>query len=99
MYKEILGYSGSFLLSICLIPQVYKSYNTRDVDSLSPFFIGIGIFANFLMISYGILIKALPVLIANSSVLLNNILLLTMYYRFTTTNPNDILPTMQQHKR
>lgn len=35
MMWTIIGWLGSFFLAICALPQVYKTYKTRDVSSIS----------------------------------------------------------------
>ena len=30
-----IGYSGGIVLSICLIPQIFKVYKTKQVDNIS----------------------------------------------------------------
>ena len=32
---DYLGYSGGIILSICLIPQIYKTYKTKHVENIS----------------------------------------------------------------
>ncbi len=40
---DILGWVGSTLLTINLIPQIYKIHNTKKVDDISTYFIIINI--------------------------------------------------------
>lgn len=82
MYVEYVGYVGCFFLSIFLVPQVYTTCKTRDVEGLSPHFLGISMVANVLMFYYGMSIQAIPVIIANGSVFLNSTALLVLYAKY-----------------
>lgn len=82
MGEHIVGYVGCFFLSIFLVPQVYTTWTTQNVEGLSPHFLGTSMVANVLMIYYGVSIRAIPVIIANGSVLLNSVILLGLYVRY-----------------
>lgn len=89
--SEIVGYIGCFFLSIYLIPQVLKTYKTKNTDGLSPWFISIGITASILMLTYGMLIAAYPVVISNTIILINNIILLTLYNKYNKGVVNNTI--------
>ncbi len=62
---EILGMIAAFLTTASFVPQVYKTWKTKSVDSLSltmyiAFFVGI-----VLWLIYGIYLNSLPMIIAN----------------------------------
>lgn len=80
--SQTIGYIGCFFLSIYLIPQVLKTYKTKKTEGISPLFIGIGITASVLMLTYGALIRAYPVVISNTIILINNILLMSLYLKY-----------------
>ena len=82
MSEHIVGYVGCFFLSIFLVPQVYTTCKTRDVEGLSPLFLGTSMTANVLMMYYGAHIGALPVLISNGSVFLNSATLMVLYAKY-----------------
>lgn len=75
---EIVGYIGCILLSITFIPQTSKliAYNKYDTTSYS--FLFLIILTSSVMCSYGFMINAYPVCIANISVLLNNYVILCL---------------------
>ena len=63
---EIVGMIAAILTTAAFVPQVYKTWKTKSVDSLSltmyvVFFIGI-----VLWLIYGIYLDSLPMMIANS---------------------------------
>lgn len=89
-----IGYIGCFFLSIFLIPQVLKTYNTKKTEGLSPLFICISMTANIFMLSYGILIEAYPVVISNGCILANNIMLLSLYLKYRDTRAGEDIITV-----
>ena len=86
---EIIGYLGSFLISIILIPQVIKTFTTKETKGLSYIFLLIGFFASVLMVVYGFFINALPIVIANIIYMICNISLLIMKYNYDKLNNID----------
>ena len=92
MNKDIVGYIGSFLISIVLIPQVYTTYKARNVESLSPCFLFTSIVGASTMMYYGSSIEAVPVMISNSSVLFNSVTLLTFYFKYKKDKKGIINP-------
>lgn len=60
---DALGYAGGIILSVCMIPQIYKIYKTKNVENISyiwqiMYIIGIGFH-----LYYSIYYKLLPILI------------------------------------
>lgn len=74
--KEFIGLAAALLTTFAFLPQVYKTWKTKDVSSLSLpmlliFFIGI-----VLWLVYGILLNSPSMIFANSITVLSSILLL-----------------------
>ena len=93
---ELIGYIGCGSLCISFLPQTYKQLLNRNQSShkeLSFSFIGLILFASLCMSVYAYHMKTYPILIANSSVCLNNIIILglQLYKKFfvRTTNMNE----------
>ena len=42
--KEFFGYLGAFFLTITLIPQIYYSYRTKQMEDISKGFLFIQVF-------------------------------------------------------
>ena len=82
IYIDIIGYIGTVILGITLIPQVYKTYNEKRADNLSGIYLYLQIIANLLFISYAYFIKSLPVIICNGIVLCFASSLLFAKYKF-----------------
>ena len=79
---DIIGYIGCFFLCISFIPQTYALCrgNEKNKD-LSPTFVIFVLLASLCMGFYAIQMKTYPILIANSSVFLNNVILMYIYFR------------------
>jgi MtN3 and saliva related transmembrane protein len=80
-YIELIGLIAAVLTTAAFLPQVYKTWKTKDVSALSLpmlilFFIGI-----VLWLVYGIYIKSLSMIIANSITIVSSLLLL--YFKIT----------------
>lgn len=71
-----LGYIGSFIIGIMLIPQVYRTIKTKETKDISPYYIVLNIIAVGCMIPYSLYFCLYPVLIANCSVCVCNIVIL-----------------------
>ena len=86
IFFTIIGYLASGFLSFLLIPQVYKTYKTKNIEGLSSGFLYFQIITDILWIVYGIgfllqdNLDGIPILIANSSLLINSIILLIFKY-------------------
>ena len=83
---KIIGYIAAFLLSFLLVPQTYKTYKTKNIKAISSFFLYFQIITTLLWIIFGIgfLIDSntdgIPIVIANTSLLINTIFLLYLKY-------------------
>jgi len=67
---EIVGLSGAILTSIAFAPQVIRTIRTKDTDGLS-----LGMYLIFTMgvvcwLVYGIYLKNLPIILANTITLI-----------------------------
>jgi uncharacterized protein with PQ loop repeat len=75
---EIIGLIGSSIVAISFIPQTYKIMKDNDVQSISTSFVVVNMISSALMIIYGMHFMIIPMLIANISVFLNNLII--FYY-------------------
>ena len=88
---KIIGYLGSIMLGILLIPQVFTTYKTKKVEGISSLFLYFELVTVILWIIYGIgfiiedNIDGIPIIIANTALLINVIILLIMKYVYTNT--------------
>ena len=79
---EILGFIAAIITTASFVPQVYKTWKSKSVESLSltmyiAFFIGI-----VLWLIYGIHLNSLPMILANSITSVLALLLIIFKLRY-----------------
>ena len=60
-----IGYLGSFLFSIRMLPQIYNIYTNGIIEGLSENFILLDLSAAFCLLIYSYSLRALPMIITN----------------------------------
>ena len=65
MNPDIVGYIGTGVLGVTLVPQVYHTYRSKKVEDLSLLYIILQLLSNGIYIYYGYLINALPIIACN----------------------------------
>ncbi|MDI9338554.1 MAG: SemiSWEET family transporter [Alphaproteobacteria bacterium] len=80
-YIELVGFLGTLLTSITFVPQVYHSWKSKKVASLSIWMVIIVIASTLSWLAYGFLINSRPVILANSIVFL--LALVLLYFKIT----------------
>ena len=70
-FVEILGYIGSFLVSICFIPQTVKVLTTKNFENVSIATYSINLVASILFLIYSVYFLLIPVLVCNISIFIN----------------------------
>lgn len=78
---EFVGLFGAFLTSITFIPQVVKASQTRSVGDLSLWMILIVITSAVVWLVYALYLGLMPVIIANSIILV--LALVLLYFKLT----------------
>jgi MtN3 and saliva related transmembrane protein len=58
---DTIGYSGGVILSICLLPQIYKIIKTKHVDNISYIWQILYIIGISLHLYYGVYYDLLPI--------------------------------------
>ena len=79
---EIIGLIAAFLTTAAFLPQVVKTYKTKDTSGLSltmyiAFFIGI-----ILWLIYGIHLNSLPIILANAITAISTLSLIFMKIKY-----------------
>ena len=72
---EIVGYLGGIFIMISFIPQLIKSYKTKNVGDLSLGMIIATIIGTVFWLIYGVLIEGMPIIV------MNTIFLITVIYQ------------------
>lgn len=80
--SDILGYLAGTLTTAALVPQVWRTFRTKDVSGISLrmytiFTIGIAVW-----LAYGFLLQEMPMLVANSVSLVLACAVLAMKLRY-----------------
>jgi MtN3 and saliva related transmembrane protein len=74
----ILGYVAGILTTWAFLPQVIKTIKTKDTRSISLFMYVILTIGIVLWLTYGIIQKDLPIILANGITLFSSLIILTM---------------------
>jgi MtN3 and saliva related transmembrane protein len=82
-YIEVLGFIAAFLTTAAFLPQVYKTWQTKDVSGLSLpmfllFFTGIS-----LWFIYGFLIDSPSLIFANGITMVSSFILLYFIIKYS----------------
>ncbi|HVN98774.1 MAG TPA: SemiSWEET transporter [Steroidobacteraceae bacterium] len=66
MAAESIGYAAAFLTTVSFLPQVIKVWRSRSTRDISLATYGMFTLGAALWLAYGLVIQAMPVIIANS---------------------------------
>ena len=84
MYDNIFiicGYMGSFTCMIMLFPQVYLTVTTNKTDDLSLKTVSMNLLAQFFFFPYSIYFQLYPLLCANITISICDIILIYVYFK------------------
>ena len=84
---ELVGYSAAILTTGSFLPQVWHTFQTRDVSGISLGMYSVFVAGSVLWLSYGLLLDAWPVVIANGVTLTLVLAILVMKLRFRVQRP------------
>ncbi len=84
---ELVGYSAAVLTTGSFLPQVWHTFQTRDVSGISLGMYSVFVVGSVLWLSYGLLLDAWPVVIANGVTLTLVLAILVMKLRFRVHRP------------
>ena len=82
-YSDIYGYIGGVLLVITLIPQLYLTYKSKKIYDISYIFIFLQIITCLFFLIYGISLKEIPIILANSILFIQLLLFLLLKKMYT----------------
>ena len=66
--NDIIGFVGTGLLAVTMVPQVYKTFTSRKVNDLAWAYLILQICSNVLFVIYGFGLHSLPIIISNCMV-------------------------------
>ena len=87
---QVVGYLGAIFLTITLLPQLYYTYKLKNADNISIYFLLLQIKTCSLFLTYGILLGELPLILANTLVLLQSFILFFLKIHYSRKNKNYI---------
>ena len=84
MYWELVGYAAGLLTMFSFIPQLAKMIRTKSVDDVSlPMLVQLS-FGLFLWALYGIHLKSVPIIAANTISLATLFIGILVYFKYRT---------------
>ena len=90
---QISGTIGTILLCLLLMPQVWHTYQSKDVSGLSPHFIALNLLASACLLWYGIGIGidlGWPLIVSNTLMIVNSLLLAIMFRLYSIEGANTV---------
>jgi MtN3 and saliva related transmembrane protein len=95
-----IGYIGAVLLDITLLPQLYKTFKSKQTRDISIYFMFLQIITCIFFLTYGILLNEAPIMMANSILMLELLVLLyaKIRYSYCITEQNRTEPLETSRK-
>jgi MtN3 and saliva related transmembrane protein len=87
--SEMIGYAAAFFGTILMLPQVYKTYRTRQVKDISLIMLVIYIVNCTLWGIYGFHLRSVPMLLCNGIALCIGLLMITMKIAYSRNQDNE----------
>ena len=63
--KQIIGYTGGTLLNITFLPQIYRTFKTKQTDDISLVFMILQVITSILYVVYSFLLNEQPLIVSN----------------------------------
>lgn len=86
---EIFGYLAAATLLSTLIPQLVKTIRKKKVDDISYVFVFLQVLTSIFFLIYGLLLKENPLIIANSLLLVQTLLMLGLKIIYSNNNNSN----------
>ena len=86
---DIIGFTGTALLAVTMLPQVYKTFKHKRAHDLAWMYLILQIFANILFLIYGYLLPRLPIILSNAIVMACSLSLVYAKLFFTGPSPES----------
>lgn len=81
---DIIGYIAAVLITICLVPQLLKIAQTKNVQDISWLTYVILLTAQVLWLVYGIILADLRIIIGNAISCTCSIIILILYFSYNS---------------
>ncbi len=86
---DTLGYAAATLTTASFMPQAWLTFRTRDVSGISLAMYSVFTFGITLWLAYGVMLRAWPIVIANTVTLALAAAILAMKLRLMNRPPRD----------
>ncbi|MDC0177492.1 SemiSWEET transporter [Polaribacter sp.] len=81
-FYEIIGLFAAIITTAAFLPQVFKTYKTKDTSGLSLSMYISFLFGVVLWLIYGIHLRSLPMILANSVTIISTLFLVAMKLKY-----------------
>lgn len=88
--KNIFGYLAAACLVSTQIPQIYHTYKTKKTDDLSVGFLCLQLITCMLFLTYGIILYEAPLIVANSLVLIESLILFIFKLKYDNSKTTHV---------
>jgi MtN3 and saliva related transmembrane protein len=86
-----VGYAAATSLCMILVPQLMHILKVKKMDQISWYFLILNLITSILFLTYGILLEALPMIIANIILCIQNIVLIFLKIKYNVIDMNNAL--------
>ncbi|MGB7785232.1 MAG: SemiSWEET transporter [Salinimicrobium sp.] len=81
-WTEVLGLVAGACTTAAVVPQLWKTWKTKEVDDVSPGMFLVLITGLALWVVYGVINNDLPIIATNGTAFVLNSLMLFFYYKY-----------------
>lgn len=85
-WETVLGLVAGVCTTVSVIPQLYKAYQTKKVNDVSPFMFAILMLGVGLWVIYGFIKNDIPIIATNGISLALNTFMLYMMVKYRKSN-------------
>lgn len=85
-WTDILGLAAGAFTTAAVTPQIWKAWKTKEVDDVSPGMYFVLITGLALWVTYGVVIKDIPIIVTNGVAFALNSFMLFLIYRYREKN-------------
>ena len=86
--RDLTGCSAAVIGTVLMLPQVWRSWRTRQVDDLALGMVLLYVLNCSLWLVYGLMIRAKPVVLCNGAAFLISVLQLSLKVRYGGRPPS-----------
>ena len=92
---DITGWSGGFLICVMQMPQLIKTYQSRDVSGLSWGMLILHYMSGMLWLTYGIVLNLTPIYVSNTFFLVTTGGIMYMKFTYSKSSAGSVRSVKQ----